>query len=79
MSRPIPPRGSTIPTMSRGRMVGVLYQHWNDHLLQCEQHVPLRTLIWSRRQESNLYLPLRRRPFYPLNYGERGGGLSIYL
>src|SRR5450755_572373 len=26
---------------------------------------------WSRRQESNLYLPLRRRPFYPLNYGER--------
>src|SRR3954447_24913875 len=29
----------------------------------------LRTL-WSRRQESNLYLPLRRRPFYPLNYGE---------
>src|SRR5436190_9244469 len=27
---------------------------------------------WSRRQESNLYLPLRRRPFYPLNYGERG-------
>lgn len=29
--------------------------------------------MWSRRQESNLYLPLRRRPFYPLNYGERGG------
>ena len=27
--------------------------------------------VWSRRQESNLYLPLRRRPFYPLNYGER--------
>lgn len=27
-------------------------------------------LEWSRRQESNLYLPLRRRPFYPLNYGE---------
>lgn len=27
---------------------------------------------WSRRQESNLYLPLRRRPFYPLNYGEVG-------
>src|SRR5437773_10052975 len=27
---------------------------------------------WSRRQESNLYLPLRRRPFYPLNYGEMG-------
>src|SRR5438876_438915 len=31
-----------------------------------------RNLRWSRRQESNLYLPLRRRPFYPLNYG--GGG-----
>ena len=26
--------------------------------------------LWSLRQESNLYLPLRRRPFYPLNYGE---------
>lgn len=25
---------------------------------------------WSPRQESNLYLALRRRPFYPLNYGE---------
>ena len=29
-------------------------------------------LEWSRRQESNLYLALRRRPFYPLNYGEAG-------
>ncbi len=25
------------------------------------------------RQESNLYLRLRRSPFYPLNYGGRGG------
>jgi len=25
---------------------------------------------WPHRQESNLYLALRRRPFYPLNYGE---------
>jgi hypothetical protein len=25
---------------------------------------------WSRRQESNLYLALRRHSFYPLNYGE---------
>ena len=25
---------------------------------------------WSRRQESNLYLTLRRHTFYPLNYGE---------
>jgi hypothetical protein len=28
---------------------------------------------WSLRQESNLYLALRRRPFYPLNYG----GMSV--
>lgn len=28
------------------------------------------TAVWSPRQESNLYLALRRRPFYPLNYGE---------
>ena len=34
------------------------------------------TSRWSRRQESNLYLPLRRRPFYPLNYGEQGGAAS---
>ena len=26
--------------------------------------------IWSPRQESNLYLALRRHLFYPLNYGE---------
>ena len=25
---------------------------------------------WSRRQESNLHLSLRRTLFYPLNYGE---------
>lgn len=25
---------------------------------------------WSPRQESNLYLALRRHSFYPLNYGE---------
>ena len=25
---------------------------------------------WSPRQESNLYLALRRRSFYPLNYEE---------
>jgi hypothetical protein len=28
---------------------------------------------WSRRQESNLYLALRRHSFYPLNYGEERG------
>jgi hypothetical protein len=27
-------------------------------------------LVWSPRQESNLYLALRRHLFYPLNYGE---------
>lgn len=31
---------------------------------------PLRLRSWSRQQESNLHLPLRRGPFYPLNYGE---------
>ena len=32
---------------------------------------------WSRRQESNLYLPLRRRPFYPLNYGEAASRAGV--
>jgi hypothetical protein len=32
---------------------------------------PMQMCLWSRRQESNLYLALRRRSFYPLNYGER--------
>lgn len=27
---------------------------------------------WRPRQESNLYLALRRRSFYPLNYGGVG-------
>ncbi len=27
---------------------------------------------WSPRQESNLYLALRRHSFYPLNYEEEG-------
>jgi hypothetical protein len=32
-------------------------------------------LAWSRQQESNLHLSLRRTLFYPLNYGEglKGG------
>ena len=29
---------------------------------------------WCPRQESNLYLSLRRTPFYPLNYEDEGGG-----
>jgi hypothetical protein len=35
----------------------------------------MRTL-WSPRQESNLYLTLRRHPFYPLNYEELSGDCS---
>ena len=30
---------------------------------------------WSRQQESNLHLALRRHSFYPLNYGEGLGSL----
>ena len=30
----------------------------------------LQDRLWSPRQESNLYLALRRHLFYPLNYGE---------
>ena len=30
----------------------------------------MRIKVWSRRQESNLYLALRRHSFCPLNYGE---------
>ena len=32
--------------------------------------------VWSRRQESNLYLTLRRRVHYPLCYGEVGAYFS---
>lgn len=35
------------------------------------QAIDTEAIQWSLRQESNLYLALRRRPFYPLNYGER--------
>ena len=35
-------------------------------------------MSWSPRQESNLYLPLRRRPFYPLNYGEDGRIVPVF-
>ena len=36
---------------------------------------PAKVAGWSHRQESNLYLALRRRPFYPLNYGGQARGL----
>ena len=32
--------------------------------------------VWCPRQESNLYLALRRRSFYPLNYG--GSRTSLF-
>ena len=48
-----------VPGLGRSTVLGVLGMSWNEFLE-------------SRRQESNLYLPLRRRPFYPLNYGEQG-------
>jgi hypothetical protein len=42
----------------------------------------LETSIWSRRPESNRDLALRRRSFYPLNYGEISnlalGGIHRY-
>ena len=34
---------------------------------------------WCPRQESNLYLALRRRSFYPLNYGGKGTSLRSML
>ena len=34
-----------------------------------ELMVPRHLSNWRPRQESNLYLALRRRSFYPLNYG----------
>ena len=36
-----------------------------------------RAWIWRPQQESNLHLALRRRSFYPLNYG--GGISGFYL
>jgi hypothetical protein len=47
MSRPIPAERFNYPSSEPWPDGWGLYQHWNDHLLQCEQHVPLRTLIWS--------------------------------
>jgi hypothetical protein len=45
----------------------------------CYFLILLETIIWSPRQESNLYLALRRHSFYPLNHGERKGSiLSLY-
>ena len=32
--------------------------------------------VWCLRQESNLYLALRRHSFYPLNYGGGNGILQ---
>jgi DNA-binding transcriptional LysR family regulator len=48
-------------------------------LLVCRRDDPLarRRRIWRPRQESNPYLALRRRSFYPLNYGGVGKPYSI--
>jgi hypothetical protein len=32
-------------------------------------------MVWYHQQESNLHLALRRRSFYPLNYGGDGSAL----
>lgn len=46
-----------------------------DAISKCE---PLDSIKkkWSPRQESNLYLALRRHSFYPLNYRE--GEATLY-
>ncbi len=43
-----------------------------------EAHKSLRPWVWSPQQESNLYLALRRRSFYPLNYGEGVGIVAVF-
>ena len=48
--------------------------HQSGKCLMClNSRRPRASRSWSRRQESNLYLALRRHSFYPLNYGERVG------
>ena len=42
-----------------------------------EGFAPFRLRRWSRQQESNLHLALRRHSFYPLNYGEHEGALFL--
>lgn len=47
-------------------MVSVAVANWR-------LKAPGGSTFWYHRQESNLYLALRRRSFYPLNYG---GGIA---
>ena len=47
--------------------------HWNGMALLGAKLLMRKKILggWRPRQESNLYLALRRRSFYPLNYGGR--------
>ena len=51
------------------------YQYQNRGQVQIKE----REALWRPRQESNLYLALRRRSFYPLNYGGKGGSLRLLM
>ncbi len=35
--------------------------------------------MWYQQQESNLYLALRRRSFYPLNYAGKGRDSKVFV
>ena len=54
----------------RSCFAGVCVPAMSPSHLRSSQDVDFLIKKWSPRQESNLYLSLRRRPFYPLNYGE---------
>ena len=43
-----------------------------------DQERGARDISWRPRQESNLYLALRRRSFYPLNYGGLEGDKIVF-
>ena len=42
-----------------------------------DSHRVAKHFSWCLRQESNLYLALRRRSFCPLNYGGRGDKFTL--
>ncbi len=57
--------------MAANTVGGGVHHRWRVGTRGC--HGSARA-AWSHRQESNLHLALRRRPFYPLNYGGMGLG-----
>ena len=69
--------------MSEGVGIDLLLLSWSDEevslLIQRVDCVTsyLFDSNWCPRQESNLYLPLRRGPFYPLNYEDEPGLRSV--